>query len=522
MFTENVFIIGVILLNILEIVDMYGKVKKNIPAHIHREEVLLFGELVEKSNSLACYIIEKYGEDKAPIIVYGHKQNNMLIAFLACVKAGHAYIPVDSSLPQERINDIINSSKAKLMLSVGELPQKFVVENILTSEKINEIISIYSDKEPDKSYQVKEEDTYYIIYTSGSTGKPKGVQITLGCLMSFIEWGLSLYNFDDNKQYVFMNQAPFSFDLSVMDLYLSLATGSTLFSIDKDMISNLKDLFIYFKKSKIDVWVSTPSFAEMCLADSKFNKELLNNLSLFLFCGETLTNSCVEKLHKRFSNSKVINLYGPTEATVAISAVEVDDKLNDKIKPLPVGKIKNDCKVIIVDKENKEVKEGQKGEILIIGDSVSVGYYNNREMSNKSFGTMKIDGKIKRCYKTGDEGYLKDGMLYYCGRIDFQVKLNGFRIELQDIENNIRKIDFIKNCVVLPVTKENKIQYLCAFVILNQAFEEKEFKIAMNIKNELRKFIPEYMIPRKIVIKDSFPMTQNGKINRKLLLEETR
>ena len=131
-----------------------------------------------------------------------------------------------------------------------------------------------------------------------------------------------------------------------------------------------------------------------------------------------------------------------------------------------------------------------------------------------------MNNEQKRCYRTGDEGYLKDEMLYYCGRRDFQIKLNGFRIELEDIENNLRNIDIIKNAVVLPVLKNEKMQYLAAMVVLNKVLEEKEFKIGVRIKNELKKFLPEYMIPRKITIKEELPMTVNGKINRKALMEE--
>lgn len=143
-------------------------------------------------------------------------------------------------------------------------------------------------------------------------------------------------------------------------------------------------------------------------------------------------------------------------------------------------------------------------------------------MTKKVFFTININGKNEKCYKTGDAGYIKDGMVYYCGRIDFQVKLNGYRIEPEDIENNIRKIDFISNCAVIPVVRNDKVEYLAAFVSLSKKFDEKEFKIGMQIKSELKKNLPVYMIPRKIVIKDKLPMNTNGKVNRKLLLEEIK
>lgn len=507
-------------MNLIETIDGHAIANQCNIAHVNEDGIMTYKELIEKSNALALYIINKYGTDNTPIGVYGHKQHEMLICFLACVKSGHAYIPIDSSFPFERVKDIIDSSGTKLVFNIANKEIDILNTTVEGLAQVNNAINKNLGKELNKQYRIKSEDTFYMIYTSGSTGKPKGVQITLSCLESFVSWGIELCSGNLDNNTVFMNQAPFSFDLSVMDLYISLASSSTLFSIDKTMISNLKLLFDNFKTSKISIWVSTPSFAEMCLADSSFNEKLLPNLRLFLFCGETLPNSCVSKLQDRFKNSKIINTYGPTEATVAVTSIEITKDINCTVSPLPVGKAKSDCKIIIVDDNGNELPENEKGEITIIGDSVSIGYYKNNEMTNKVFSTYLIDGLKRRCYRTGDEGYLKDGMLYYCGRIDFQIKLNGYRIELEDIENNFRKVDFIKNAVIIPINKDGKIQYLASAIVLNKQIEEKEFKIVMKIKNELKKLLPEYMIPRKIVIKDSLPMTTNGKVNRKMLMEE--
>lgn len=505
-------------MSLINRIDEYGKLKGDKPAHISGDSILTYGELKEKSDALACYLIDKY-DNKKPIVVYGHKQNEMLICFLACVKSGHAYIPVDSSFPMERLNSIVQGAEADFLFNLSNYNPEFELNNILSLDDINSIIESYKVGTPDEDKYVKNDETYYIIYTSGSTGNPKGVQIPISALESFVEWGTALCKENINENTVFMNQAPFSFDLSVMDLYLSLSNGAALFSIDKESIANMKKLFEGFGKSNISIWVSTPSFAEMCLADSSFNDKLLPNLKQFLFCGEVLTNSCVERLKDRFKNSKIINTYGPTEATVAITSIEVNEEVN-RISPLPVGKVKEDCKILIMDEEGAEVNEGEKGEIVIVGDSVSTGYYNNEAISHKVFGMADFNGSGKRFYKTGDEGYLKDGILYYSGRMDFQIKLNGYRIELEDIENNLRKISFIKNAIVLPVYKEGKIQYLSAVVVLNAKIEKRDFEITLMIKNQLKNVIPEYMIPRKFVYREALPMTINGKVNRKILAEE--
>lgn len=508
-------------------------------AHEYRESTMTYKELDEKSNALADYLIEGYGEDKTPIIVYGHKEHNMLICFFACIKSGHAYIPIDSSTPLERALDIIQISGTNMVFNTTDKDVAFNNIATLNVNKIRKIFFEYAGIIPHEKYRVKDEDIHYIIYTSGSTGKPKGVKITSNCLTSFVNWAVGFWNFGDGRHYRFMNQAPFSFDLSVMDLYLSLYTGSTLCSIDKEMISSLKQLFSYFKTSNIDIWVSTPSFAEMCLADSSFKSVLLPHLKLMLFCGETLTNNCVNKLYERFDRVKVINTYGPTETTVAVTAIEVDKNLCENINPLPVGYVKSDCKVFIVREGNDNIEdgintlefggkkykilpEGEKGEIVISGNSVSPGYLNNEEVTRKVFLSRFEDNLERRYYRTGDEGLIKNELVYYCGRIDFQVKLNGFRIELEDIENNIKGIEFIENALVLPIMKDDKLYYLAAVVTLNKKFEEKDFKVGLLIKERLKQLLPEYMIPRKIVIKEKLPMTSNGKINRNLLMEELK
>lgn len=513
-------------MDIIEIINNYSNCNKI--AHIYRESQMSYKVLKEASDALACYILEKCAGNTKPILIYGHKEHLMLISFLACIKAGHGYIPVDSYTPIDRVEEIITNSSPGLIFNVSENLIGANHINLFNKNDMDNIIAKFLGQVPNSCYKLKPDETCYIIYTSGSTGKPKGVQISLSNLTSFIKWGLKICSLSDND--VFMNQAPFSFDLSVMDLYLSLASGSTLFSIDKDMISNTKELFNYLGKSNISIWVSTPSFAEMCLSSEHFNQNLIPHLRQTLFCGETLSNNCVTKLYKRFENITVTNCYGPTETTVAISSVNISEDMCNTPLELPVGNIKEDCNVIITNVQNENyslsniceniLKDGEKGEIIILGLSVGLGYHNDVETTRKKFIKIIYKGKETFGYRTGDEGYIVNNMLYYCGRIDNQIKLNGYRIELEDIENNFRKLPLIKNAVVFPFYKNNKIQYLTSVVVLNEETEESEFAISSKIKKQLKVLLPDYMIPRKIITKNYLPMNSNGKVDRKSLMEE--
>jgi len=504
--------------NILEIIDGYAARYPGRIAHIHREESITYGALFQKSNRLANYIIDKYENDNTPIVVFGHKQCEMLVCFLACVKSGHAYIPVDSSLPAGRIEDIIASAASKLILCMEPLSSISETSEILDYSRILQITGTYNFSPPDKAYRVGESDVYYIIYTSGSTGKPKGVQITLSNLHSFINWAVPLAGIGTVDAPVILNAAPFSFDLSVMDMYISLASGGTLYSIDKKMTANARELFEYLEKSGASVCVCTPSFADLCIADSSFRQSLLPNLKCFLFCGETLGNKTADELINRFPCAKIVNLYGPTEATVSVTAITIDHDICGNSSPLPVGRVKADCEIHILNQLGNELPDKEQGEIVISGDSVSIGYYNNQEMTDKAF--FNYGGKWS--YHTGDEGYMKDGILYYCGRLDFQIKLHGYRIEIEDVENNIRRLNGVLNALVVPGFSDGKLTHLNAVVIREDKNADKSLKGVIAFKNELKALLPEYMIPKKIIFTDQFPVNANGKLDRKALAFEVQ
>lgn len=495
-----------------EIRDISIKYPNRVAIKSNKKSIT-YEELEEYSSKLATYINRKYKENKNPIIVYGHKDPYVIVCFLAAVKSGRAYCPIDISVPLTRVKDIIDEVKPPIILCVEDIDIE--LNNRMNLSDIEDVVKNHSDDiqiDP-----IKYEDVFYIIFTSGSTGRPKGVQISYECLNNYLKWSTTLGSTREEKEgKVFLNQAPFSFDLSVMDLYTSLAVGGTLWTLDKSTQSDYGKLFESLKESKVNIWVSTPSFIEMCLVDENFNEEMLPNLNIFLFCGEVLNNKTVEKLQNKFTKAKIINTYGPTESTVAVTSVIVDSKLNKEINPLPVGEAKEGSWIEIRKEDGTLAKEGEHGEINIIGDTVSVGYFNNEELTNKAFYTYELNGKKYRAYKTGDEGYMKNNMLFYCGRIDLQVKLHGYRIELEDIENNILKLNEIRNAVVVPKIKDEKVKSLTAFIIHENEVNDR-FKASQEIKLKLAKFIPTYMIPKKFVFLDEFPVTNNGKIDRKCL-----
>ena len=476
-----------ILDEILEIL----KDKSSYKAYTIGEDSYTYKDLYKYVANIYTYLL-KENKEKKPIVVYGHKEIYVKATFLACSFAGMAYVPIDISIPEDRINLILDQIKPSLI--VGDLKSNYKninkneIFDIMNKENYQEIENIFMEPE----------DIYYIIFTSGSTGTPKGVKVSYTNLDSCVKWLKEIAKIDKE---VILNQANFSFDLSVADLYLSLVSESEHFIIDSKEMLDYDKVFKELRKSNATHAVMTPSYADLLLLDKAFNQELMPALKQIIFCGEKLQNKTVENLYKRFEKIKIINTYGPTECTFAVTSYEIPRNSDVEIS---VGKPKRDVSIYVVDDNLNEI-EGI-GEILIAGKSVASGYLGND--GNKSF----IIFKGEKAYLTGDLGYIKNGLLYYVQRKDKQVKYKGYRIELLDIENNLKRIEYIEKAVV--VAKKNidgKVTSIIAFVKT-----EKDIDV---IKDYLKKTLPEYMIP-KIKKVDSFPINSNGKCDEKKLLEE--
>lgn len=505
-------------MDILDQIHYYAETAPERRAIVSEDASITYKQLDEYSDRLAGYLYRTYGEGTAPVVVYGHKQPAMPVCFLACAKAGRAYCPVDISVPLPRTLSIIETAKPPVILSVSPLDCPGDVPVIGTDE-LNKICRTTQDACP-KDIRVHGEDSFYIIFTSGSTGTPKGVQISCDCLNHFLDWACDLGTPREDKCGAsFLNQAPFSFDLSVMDLYTCLACGGTLWTLTKEIQTNYRDMFAVMKASQAKVWVSTPSFADICLADKSFCSAMLPELAVFLFCGETLTNHTASALLERFPGTLVVNTYGPTESTVALTHVTVTEDLARNTSPLPVGTAKPGSMIEIWDAGGQPLPDGIQGEIVILGDTVSTGYLGSPDLTARSFFVHPHSGV--RGYHSGDKGYLKDGMLYYCGRIDLQIKLHGYRIELEDVESNLMKLPEIKQAAVTPNLKDGKISSLTAHVVCTCEVENPR-ETAKALKQQLKAYVPDYMVPKKFVFLPNLPMTANGKCDRKKLEEQTR
>ena len=505
--------------DMIETIEYFAQSKPDFPVYNVLGEVHTYHDLKVNSDSLAAKIDSLALPEKSPVVVFGGQEYEMLATFVALTKSGHAYIPIDSHSALERVTAIVEVAQPSLIIAINDFPLKDVNIPILDLAAVQ---TAFAAKHPyEIVHPVKGDDNYYIIFTSGTTGKPKGVQISHDNLLSFTNWMITDKEFATPIRPQMLAQPPYSFDLSVMYWAPTLALGGTLFAVPSAITQDFKQLFETILNLPIAIWTSTPSFADMAMLSEDFNAEKMPGITHFYFDGEELTVKTAQKLRARFPNARIINAYGPTEATVALSAVAITDDMLTNMKRLPIGYTKADSPTFVIDEDGNKLPNGEQGEIIVSGPAVSKGYMNNPEKTAEAF--FEFEGLP--AYHTGDVGTMTDeGLLLYGGRMDFQIKFNGFRIELEDVSQNLNKSQYVDSAVAVPrYNKDHKVQNLLAYVILKDGVKEqfeREIDITKAIKEDLQDIMMSYMMPSKFLYRDSLPLTPNGKIDIKGLISE--
>ena len=460
--------------------DVFNKYYDRI-AYKNNDSSITYSELWNSACKYADYLKR---QGTSPVIIYGDKEIDMVVSIISCILAKRAYVPLGNCTPLSRLKKIIDITESSLIISNN----KFDLD--IDSYKINEL-DIF------KGYEINkiENDIIYIIFTSGSTGEPKGVPINEDNLLNFIDWISSFYPLSSYEEINVLDQASFSFDLSVCDIFISLYNGYTLNALNKATYTDLDYVYKTIKDNNISIIVSTPTFIKMCLLDPLFYESNYPFLKTFIFCGEVLEISLARKILEKFPNIEIVNAYGPTEATCFVCSTIITKKDLDK-NILPVGDMNNTSTNIIIN----------NGTILLSGPAVFNGYLNSDNNPFIELNTIKY-------YNTNDIGYIEDNRLYCIGRSDSQIKLNGYRIELLEIENKIKELNYITDCVVVAKKQDNQVKYIKAFITVNKDINTDE------IYSYLKERIPIYMIPKYIEILDAMPTNNNGKIDRKKISE---
>jgi len=470
---------------------------------------LTYDELNKKSNQVANFLRHLGITANDVIAIRLNKSLEMIVGILGILKAGGCYLPIDLSYPQERVSFMLKDSNAKLFLT-NQLHKDDLNINIpchlLDFSSDNEI---YFNSEENIECINSPEDLIYIIYTSGSTGTPKGVMLCHRNVIRLIKNKNFQFDFNENDVWTMFHSV--AFDFSVWELYACLLYGSKLILVPENTAKDPKKFLQLLRNENVTVLNQTPTYFYNLLDRELLNEDSDLSVRYIIFGGEALKPNLVKPWKDKYPFTKIINMYGITETTVHVTFKELSDKdllsSNSNIgKPIPT------LKVYVMDKYLHILPYGIEGEMCVSGLGVCKGYLNRPELNAEKFVQNPYE-PTEILYRSADNAILsKNGDLSYLGRIDNQVKIRGFRIEIGEIETKLLKHPNISKCVVLPKKNGDTDSYLVAYIVADVKLSSNELKLYIS------KLVPEYMIPSFFVFLDKMPLTSNGKINRKELL----
>ncbi|TLD83458.1 hypothetical protein LS70_004660 [Helicobacter sp. MIT 11-5569] len=497
------------------------------------KKTITYAELETSSKALANFLRQNFAQENS-VILFGARSLEVYTSVVACVLANYTYVPLNPKFPNERLSNMIERAESKLMLlctecvksfcsiadsikplfvlcygiSSTELAKQFPQHNFLEIPRL-ENFEISTFKIPQNK---ADSNPAYLLFTSGSTGIPKGVLVSRNNLIAYVKRIQDLYHFTQHDR--ISQFFDLTFDLSMHDIFCTLLSGATLVVIPQIWLLNPMK---FITQKQLSVFFAPPSLIAYLQNLKTLKENSLPSLRISLFCGEALPLKSALAFAKAAPNSLLDNLYGPTEATISFTYYRFIQKggiangipsLQETI--LPLGLPFKGLALSLRDAENQEVKNGEAGEILLGSakaaqetSQIALGYYKDSTKTQEKF----IEENGVRWYKTGDLGKFDTTLNAYCflGRIDEQVKIQGFRVELLEIDNALSVVSNKRARAI--VLKENALDVLYAVI-------EDTNCNAQEILSALRQKLPHYMIPRQIFSLEKFPLNANGKVDR--------
>lgn len=469
---------------------------RNKNALCYEGEWITYDQLDVLASKVAVRLIKAGVRPNDRVAVIAKKSLEVVIGICGIIRAGAAYVPIDPSYPEERIWFILEDSQPKVVLlyenSISIDQPSIDLKECLNDPATNQLPEVEN----------KPEDLAYIIYTSGTTGKPKGVMVTNRNVVKLVK-NCDYVPLDENS--VILQTGQLAFDASTFELWGAFLNGGQMHLISEETLLDVDAFRKYIRSHNINtMFITTALFNQLISCDIT----IFDSLKYLLFGGEATSEKHVHMLKEHNQKLELSNVYGPTETTTFATYYLIKEAL----PKTPIGKpISNTGAYVMMN--GRMCGFGVPGELCIVGDGVSDGYLNRAELTEEKFVDNPFgSGKM---YRSGDlVRWLPDGNIEYLGRIDEQVKIHGFRIELQEIENAIVKIDSIKDCACV-VKEQDGDKYLCTYLVTDQEIPVNE------IKSQLSKSLPHYMVPNYMMYIDSLPMNSNGKVDMRRLPEIT-
>ena len=477
------------------IVELFEEQVKKTPnniAIVFEDQKLTYRELNEKANQLARFLLNNGAEPNSIIGVMLPRSVDTIVSMLAIIKLNCAYFLIDIALPEDRVLYMLDKSNTTLLITNNQTPY------IDYNNKINISKEYYSYSTDDISFNILSTSPFSVIFTSGSTGKPKGIILTHQGVNNMFHNYIEVLKIDSCSNFISISSV--AFDMFMVEVFITLLSGKKLVLSNEEQQKIPILIYKLIKEHNVNFLLTTPSRINLMLFQDLM-KDLVS-LKIIQLGGEALTSELYKKLRNN-TNAHIFNGYGPSEITACCSSKEITNS------SITIGKPFNNFNIFVLDKDLNICPIGVPGELCVSGDGLAIGYINNEQMTQKSFiNSFKYGDRI---YRTGDLGLLnKNNELEYIGRIDNQIKIRGLRVELSEIEKQLLKIDSISECAVIYKPEE---EYISAFIVSTEM--KPDYSV---IREKLKKVLPMYMVPKYITKIDKMPITNNGKIDKKLLL----
>jgi amino acid adenylation domain-containing protein len=515
-------------------VTQQSETRPDAPAIIMGNEALTYGQLEIASNQLAHLLREAGCRQGDRVCILLPKSPASIVSMIGILKAGCMHVPIDTATPAARIRHIFDSCENRWILAGGRVGP--LLDELLSADDLRSRISIgWLDTLPPDAkrfapaftgvdmnaapsdsipQQRTADEGSHILFTSGSTGVPKGVVITHSNVATFVAWALKHYRIDHTDR--FSGHTPFHFDLSTFDIFGAITAGAQLHLVPTETALLPPKLAAFIRDSELTQWFSVPSVLNYL---AKFNAVQQNDfpsLRRVLWCGEVLPTPALMYWMDRLPNVCFSNLYGPTEATIASSYYDVAVRPADPKEQIPIGTACDGEELLVLDEKLQPVPPREIGDLYIAGGGLSPGYWRDPQKTAGVFLNVPQNGNLPtRLYRTGDLAWQdKDGVIYFVGRADTQIKVRGYRIELGEIETALNSMPKLQESAVVAIPTDNFGGWMicCAFVV-----RPRTAATLNELREHLNKLVPTYMFPARWAAYEALPKNANGKIDRPLL-----
>ena len=495
------------MVNVIEILLKIVKDKGDYIAVKDINEELTYKQLLSRAYTLSKKINEIIDGKNNLVLIVTTKSVESVLSIWGVVCSGNFYVCVDSKVPEDRFNMIINKVKPAMIIYMDDNSQQKLNSNIssLTMKDVtDELIDYEIIRKTLNKKHIIDVDPLYMVFTSGSTGEPKAIVKNHQSIIAFAESFVSEFELSSDRHEIFGNQASFDFDVSAKDIFISVFIGATLCLIPNRCFLVPSKLATFLQENEISILIWATSALKYVKKYNCFKNIKPSSISKVFFSGESMPVQCIDYWRENLPETTFVNLYAPSEVTGNCLFYVVSDDISEGI--LPLDSMFNNIDVLIIGDDNKMVNDGEKGEIYVRGCFLSKGYYKDMKKTMKGFVQNPIHNDYSDIvYKTGDYVVKKGDKLYFAGRVDNQIKHMGHRIELEEIESNCYAVSKNESLCVIYDNENEKIVLLT---------DSENYIGYDELVSYLKLKIPKYMIPHEILYIKELPLNSRGKIDR--------